>query len=170
MEIPTLKHRLNESGLSLVEVVAAIVIISIILISFFSLFISTAKTTKTSSKILDATYYAQQEMEKLYSLSQNIVVPKKADNTTKIQIVEDAIIAISAKKNYKKSVNNPHIFFKEGDTTLDPNNKFYYELKFNFYDHSKNLTRFVIFVYDKDDTERTTPKAQMENIFEWRAR
>ncbi|WP_053584185.1 hypothetical protein [Lysinibacillus contaminans] len=170
MKIPTLKLRLNESGISLIEVVASIVIISIILISFFSLFISTARTTKTSNDILDATYYAQQEMEKLYSLSQNIVVPKKADDRTKIKIVEDAIIAISTEKNYEKDVNNPTVFLKEGDTTVDPNNDFYYELKFSFYDYKKNLTRFVILVYDKGDTERTTPEAQMENIFEWRAR
>ncbi len=56
----------NEKGVTLVEVVASFVILVILLISFYTLFIQTAKTTKSSEDIVDATYIAQTEMEKIY--------------------------------------------------------------------------------------------------------
>ncbi|WP_042472150.1 type IV pilus modification PilV family protein [Bacillus ndiopicus] len=61
------KYLKNEQGMSLVEVVAALLIIGIVLISFFGLLIQSNKTTHKSNDIMDATYMAQKEMESLYN-------------------------------------------------------------------------------------------------------
>ncbi|MEC1179249.1 prepilin-type N-terminal cleavage/methylation domain-containing protein [Metasolibacillus meyeri] len=62
-----IKHLKNNQGMSLIEVVAALLIIGIMLISFFGLLIQSNKTTHKSHDIMDATYMAQIEMENLYN-------------------------------------------------------------------------------------------------------
>ncbi len=57
--------------MSLIEVVAALLIIGIVLISFFALLIQSNKTTHKSNDIMDATYVAQIEMEKIYNASRS---------------------------------------------------------------------------------------------------
>lgn len=70
MKIPTIsKHRLTETGFSLIEVIISILLLSIVILGFFSLLINSAKTTKVSESITDSTYNVQKEMETLYSLS-----------------------------------------------------------------------------------------------------
>ncbi|KYG89112.1 hypothetical protein A0U40_13900 [[Bacillus] sp. KCTC 13219] len=64
-----IKHLNNHEGMTLVEVVAALVLIGIVLISFFGLLIQSNKTTHKSNDIMDATYVAQMEMENLYNAS-----------------------------------------------------------------------------------------------------
>ena len=61
----------NEKGVTLVEVVASFVILVILLVSFYTLFIQTAKTTKSSEDIVDATYIAQTEMEHIFNASKS---------------------------------------------------------------------------------------------------
>lgn len=60
----------NHRGFTLIEVVAALLLLSIILLSFFSFFIQSKKSISSSESINEATYIAQQEMEKVYALSQ----------------------------------------------------------------------------------------------------
>ena len=167
----------KQSGFTLVEVVASIVIITIILTSFFPIFINTAKTTKTSNDIFDATYYAQKEMEILYNLSQTTIVSKGLTMSEKTAIIESAIThtpfngtpeyAANKEYYYTKDINN---FVKKGNETIDSSNVFHYELEFEYYDEELNLTRFIINIYDKADTARAKPEAKMESIFEWRTR
>ncbi len=57
----------SQGGFSLVEVIASLVIITIILLSFFGLLIQSNKTGKSAEQIIDATYLAQKEMEKMYN-------------------------------------------------------------------------------------------------------
>lgn len=59
----------NQDGLTLVELLGSIVILSIIVVSFLAFFIQSAKTTKVSEDIIDASYIAQQELEAIYHLS-----------------------------------------------------------------------------------------------------
>lgn len=59
----------NEHGVTLVELLASIVLITLILTTFITVFIQSAKTYKTSENIIDATYVAQAEMEKIYAVS-----------------------------------------------------------------------------------------------------
>ncbi|MFF5993503.1 prepilin-type N-terminal cleavage/methylation domain-containing protein [Lysinibacillus sp. KU-BSD001] len=61
----------DDRGLSLLEVVASIVIIAIVCISFFSLLVQTNKTKVASSNTVDLTYYAQTELENIYTVTSN---------------------------------------------------------------------------------------------------
>lgn len=153
----------QQSGFTLIEVIASIVIITIILLSFFPFFINTAKTTKTSNDIFDATYYAQREMETLYGMSQN----NQFINVEKT-IIEDGLPpAVSqADKIYYYQIipGSSRTYEKLGDKTIDANNIFYYEL--NWEPMSNNLTKVLVKVHDK---KGGILKAQMESIFEWRS-
>src|SRR5690625_3684322 len=60
---------MNENGLTLVEVLASVVLLTIIITIFLNVFMQSAKTNTTSEEIVDATYLAQTEMEKIYSKS-----------------------------------------------------------------------------------------------------
>jgi len=64
-----IKYLKNDRGLSLIEVVAALLIIGIVLISFFGLLVQSNKTTHKSNDIMDATYAAQVKMEEIYNAS-----------------------------------------------------------------------------------------------------
>lgn len=77
--LTTLKHRLDVTGFSLIEVIISILLLSIVILGFFSLLISSAKTTKVSESITNSTYTVQKEMETLYSLSMGTEFNKKED-------------------------------------------------------------------------------------------
>lgn len=68
------KQMNNQDGLTLVELLGSIVILSIIVVSFLGFFIQSARTTKVSGEIIDASYIAQQQAEEIYNYStdQNI--------------------------------------------------------------------------------------------------
>lgn len=148
----------SESGFTLLEVVASLIIITIILMSFYSFFISTAKTTKTSNEIFNATYYAQKEMEHLYQLSQ---IEAFNDRISVITAIPNGEVEEREKYYYSGTTT---IFEKLGDLETDPNNNYYYILKcipeFN------NVTTVIIEVYDE---KSGLLKAKMENKIEWRA-
>src|SRR5690625_5676952 len=61
--------RMDENGLTLVEVLASVVLLTIIITIFLNVFIQSAKTNTTSEEVVDATYIAQTEMERIYSKS-----------------------------------------------------------------------------------------------------
>lgn len=152
LKIPSLKHRLNESGISLVEVVAATVLLTFILLSFFTLIINTAKTTKTSEGIVDYTYLAQTEMENAYELS--------STSTSKdLAIIKKSIPSLGytyhAEKDgysiFKKPIVADNVYVLLKIKKHDPLN----------YD---NLTNFIIEVYGND---RDVLKAKMETILMW---
>lgn len=62
-----LKNLNNQDGLTLVELLGSIVILSIILVTFLAFFIQSAKTTKVSGEMIDASYIAQQQAEEIYN-------------------------------------------------------------------------------------------------------
>ncbi len=57
---------IHQDGLTLVEVLASIVILSMIVVTFLTFFINSARTTKVSETMLDASYVAQEKMESIY--------------------------------------------------------------------------------------------------------
>ncbi|ARF16235.1 type IV pilus modification PilV family protein [Sporosarcina ureae] len=58
----------KNSGMTLVEVLASLVLLSIIIISFLAVFPTVAKQNKASEEFMDATYIAQSEMEYIISI------------------------------------------------------------------------------------------------------
>ncbi|MDQ0232811.1 type IV pilus modification PilV family protein [Metabacillus malikii] len=63
---------ISERGLTLIEIVAALVILSIIVISFMSFFIQSSRTNTNSGKIIDATYVAQAEIEEIINSEEHL--------------------------------------------------------------------------------------------------
>ncbi|SEJ25270.1 prepilin-type N-terminal cleavage/methylation domain-containing protein [Bhargavaea ginsengi] len=61
----------NEKGLTLVEVLAALVIIAIIILGISAFFSTSVKTTDTTEKLLDASYVNQRFMEEVYRVTES---------------------------------------------------------------------------------------------------
>ena len=154
MNIPTYTIRQNESGFSLVEVLASTILITIILLSFFTLFINSAKTTKTSESIVDFTYLAQKEMENVYEKS-------SLSTSTKWDDIKNDIANSNLGYTYLEDRNGYTIFKK---TVVDVNG--YVLLKIKMHENTKYdyLTKTIIEVYD---AEKNILKAQMETILSW---
>ncbi|KGR91245.1 hypothetical protein CD30_07340 [Ureibacillus massiliensis 4400831 = CIP 108448 = CCUG 49529] len=137
----------NESGISLIEVVASVVILTIILLGFFGMFLQSAKTTQTSEEIVDATYIAQKNMEELYLQTKNGVYS--------INNYEDAISNLGYTKiddYYTKTIDSKNYIKLTVQTPV------------NGYNH---LTRVVIYVIEVNESKEVI-KAQMENTLQWR--
>lgn len=142
------KRRLDEKGFSLVEVIASIVILTIILVSVFSMLTQSAKTSKSSENIVDATYVAQSEMENLYALAK-----KTAFSSHATTIINEGYTNVDAS-------GNPLGYYEKTDS---------YYIKLTVRDISDkytSLTRIVIQVYDK---KGGILKSQMENTLQWKA-
>lgn len=138
------KYVQKENGISLVEVIASIVLISIILLSFYKLFLQSATTTKTTEHIIDATYVAQTEMEKFYSLSKSKNFPNELDQE------------VFTGYQYKRVNNGFYIYENKTDYSN-------YLLELKLKPLTNNLTRIVVKVYDK----KGVLKSQMETTLDW---
>ena len=67
-----LKHKFsNEDGVTLVELLAAIILISIIVLSFMGFFTMAAKTNRRTNTVNEATFLAQEEIERVTNCSKN---------------------------------------------------------------------------------------------------
>ena len=152
MNIPTYTIQKNQSGFSLLEVLASTILITIILLSFFTFFINSAKTTKTSESIVDFTYLAQKEMENAYEKS-------SLSTSTNWEGIKNDIDNLGY--TYLEERNGYSIFKK---TAVDVNG--YVLLKIKMHEPIKYdlLTKTIIEVYD---AEKSILKAQMETILSW---
>jgi len=154
----------DQSGFTLIEVVVAVVIISIILLGFFMFFLNASKTTKTSTEIFDAIYYAQREMERIYQLSQSFEFDNREVAITEPPVVEgETTPQVEAKKAYYYSKTGENTFEKLGDAGVDSNDYYYYQLL--CIPQNYNLTKVVVNVYDQ---KGGVLKAKMESVYEWR--
>ena len=61
----------SQKGITLIEILVAIVILGIIVVSFIPLFIQSARTNSQSEEMIDATYVAQSLLEDIYFISKN---------------------------------------------------------------------------------------------------
>jgi len=142
---------LNNKGLTLVEVLASIILISIILFTFFSFFIQSAKTGESSEEVVDATYLAQGEMEKLYEISRN------GDFKDGINEIVNSL----EPDDKQLTLDNPYIFKKIISGS-------YIRIKLTQHTDSQ-LSNLVIEVFEQDFEQETDPRprAKMETILEW---
>lgn len=149
----------NQKGLSLVEIVAAILLISIVFIGFYSLFIASKKVSVASEEIVDATYINQQVMEEVYSLGQTYTIPKFIE----YYLVHSGMSNVES--NYH-AVNNANNFYIKYDHQLEN-----ISVEINFIKHSlpssasPNLNLYNTVVTTK---EKGVVKSKMENIFSLR--
>lgn len=137
----------NERGVTLVELLASIVIVTIILISVISIFNLTMKSNRTSEEIIDATYVAQTEIEKIYALSKkDISNPKLTD------IGYEKIAGESDWDIFKEATPQYEGFFVQVKQKEQA---------------ETGLMRIVVNVYE--DSAFTKSQAQMEHLLEWGA-
>lgn len=90
---------INESGVTLIELLAALVILSIIVLSFIGFFIQSSRTTDQSGDINEATFIAQEEMEEIVYYSST-------------ESHENALVALIASDRSHETVGNEERFTK----------------------------------------------------------
>ena len=134
----------SEKGLSMVEILTSIVILALIFISIITILNLTAKSNKTSEKIIDATYIAQQEMEYIYE--------KSLDETSELETIPE----------YAKQSNDGNWFVYHKNIA---NSDYFLEIKEDRTEFP--MVRVVVKVYDVNDISKTEPKAQMETLLKW---
>lgn len=145
----SIKKFLNSDGVTLVELLASIVLITLILTAFITIFIQSAKTYKTSENIIDATYLAQTEMEKVYSAS----VKTKYSNR------EDAVVKLGYAKRpdsgdwfvFEKNMESAGVILR---------------LRLQQRQIKPNMNRVIVEVLEGPDRSL---QAKMENILLWEA-
>lgn len=133
----------NNKGFTLVEVLAAIVIMTIIITSVISILNLTAKTNRTSKEIIDATYVAQQEMERIYKLSEE-------GSQLKNFYSERGLDSSGEWKVYEKP-QEPYVLVIKEQAVED------------------GLVRIVVTVYDAESNEERKVQATMESLLKWGA-
>lgn len=140
------KINTDEKGLTLAELLASIVILSIILISIITIFTQTMKTNRMSGEIVDATYIAQTEMEKMYEISKQGLSSLPEDYTLTDEKDEEGWEVYE-----KKCEGMPCII-----QIKKKENK----------DHPE-MIHIIVQIYEESDLEEI--KAQMENLYKWGA-
>ncbi|UTR11248.1 hypothetical protein MM300_02640 [Evansella sp. LMS18] len=131
----------EESGRTLIEIIASIVLLSIIAIPFAGMFVQSSKSINVSDEIINATYVAQTEMEKIYQLS--------SENNNFHDLI--------SKLDYDERFEND--FYKETEKYL---------IKSNLTRKNNELVQVLVKVFEDEaalDAER--PAAQMESIYLW---
>lgn len=145
--IPKLKT--DQRGATLIELLVSFVLITLLLTTFLMMFAQSAKTNKSSENILDSTYFAQTEMERIYAKSKSI----NSSNKTSAFPSSEYEVPVSITKEdtdwfeYKK-IKNP-----SGIT-----------IKVRLEDTTDKMSRIIIEVYEDS---KANPSAKMENILIW---
>ena len=152
MNLFTKQPKLNQSGVSLLEVLASTILIAILLLSFYTMLISSAKTTKTAETIIDYTYLAQKEMENLYEKS----------NTSSTSDWNDIKNHISSLGYVYLEERNGYTIFK--NTMIKENVYILIKIKMHDPTNYTDLTNVIIEVYD---AEKSVQKSKMETILLW---
>lgn len=141
----------NDKGLTLVEVLASTILISLILMTFLMMFAQAGKTNVASEMIVDSTYTAQEEMEKIYGLSKKISPSNKASAFPTTQY-ETA-----------KPVSKDEINWTEYTKKNTPSNE-KIKVRIDTSVPNAKMTRVIVEVYEG---AKTNPSAKMENVLVW---
>jgi Tfp pilus assembly protein PilV len=146
MEKFKLNRRMSESGLSLVELLASIVILTLLLTTFLMMFLQSAKINKTSENIINATYIAQTEMENIYAVS---VIEKYSER-------ENAIVGLEF---LKIDSSDGWITFEKKVKNTDR------LIKVRFKNISGTMDRVIVDVYKMPNR---VLQSKMENVLVWK--
>lgn len=142
-------NRIKESGFTLVEVLVSVVLLTIIITIFLNIFIQSAKTNATSEELVDATYLAQIEMEKIYSESLD---PEHSAPRDSIRDLD--YNPLSSEEGW--------LFFGK---SLDDDYYAKIKLQRNSMDEMEGMYRLIITIHNGSLEGKI--QAQMENILVW---
>jgi len=76
MKLGKFSNLKNDSGTTLVELLAAIAILSLIVTAFLAFFIQGARTNTRAGEVNEATFIAQEKMEEMVHFSQTLTIDK----------------------------------------------------------------------------------------------
>ncbi len=138
----------SDKGLTLIEILAAIVILSIILLSFLSFFRLSAKSNQTSEKIIDASYVAQTLIENTLSLTDTPLSKTDFDD-----------LVLTTLNNIDHT--NSTVISSSPLEMAGLSNEYYYELSIE--QEVDNLFKLLVKVYDNKVNKDL--EAQMETKF-----
>lgn len=136
---------MEETGITLVEVIASIALLSVIMMLFFMVFSQFLNTSNKSEDIISATYVAQTEMEQLYQLSKTVSISEVED-----KLLENGYINIGM-------IDEWIVFEKYEQYDI--------RIKLKLLDEETNLEPVVIEVYDPSTSKLET---KMESLFTWK--
>lgn len=125
----------NESGMTLVEVLASIVLISMILTTFLSFFIQSAKTNHMTDDVNQATFVVQAEMELLgqYDSLKDLSIEngfEVADPWKKsVRHVSGFTVNVTINKTEEKNLYQAIVEASKGDQTTYAKMETYLSLK-----------------------------------------
>lgn len=134
----------NETGLTLVEIVASIVLLMILLTIFINFLNQSAKATKISQGTVDATYVAQTEIEKLYQVSEDYFYSERAQLLDSYELIGN---------------ENEWELWTKSEADFD------ITLKLKQTDEFDHLSHVVLEVKHKGDSKQNT---LMQHIFTWK--
>lgn len=97
----------SEKGVTLIEILAALVILGIIVVSFLTFFIQSSRTNNISGTIIDATYVAQAQIEEVFN------------NRNYLDTLENKVCNAVNNQCYSLESNGYHIWF---ETKIKDNN------------------------------------------------
>lgn len=133
----------SQKGLTLIEVLVAIVLLGVIVVSFIPLFIQSTRINTQSKDMINATYVAQTLLEDIHFIS------RESDDDFKIKLIS---------MGYEEVVNNcPTNFCFQQE-----NNGYYIWTEFTNLNSQESLPHAIIKVYEDHSKEQL--EAQMETI------
>lgn len=156
-----MNHKMNEEGVSLIEVVASIVLLTIIILSVFYLLVQSSKTTVTSEEIVETTYIAQTEMEELFlSTSKTKIQDISVGELSKLNLRNDLNLS---DYSFLHSTDNQYTY---KEVRPDDDISIILSIEKNTAHPYENLTRVVIQVWQTKNGKNIL-RAQIENTIEW---
>lgn len=138
----------SNTGSIFVEILISLILISMVLLTFMSMFVISAKVNRKSKDVLDATYSAQNLMEKLYDLSLS-----KSLKTT-LNELQDSVLAES---KYEENAGEQVILGKYED----------FDVAITIKETEEEELRLVKVEVYSDDT--TQSQAVMQSNFLWQS-
>jgi hypothetical protein len=136
----------TETGLSLVEILAAITILFLLSLSFIPMFVQSARTNTSSQKMMDATYLAESSMETIESLvTSSTAIDSTFTSSMGSNGYTQTLAGCSAGTCYEKNSNGHYLFVQLTNAGI-----------------GSQLVNAKIKVYA--DNTKANQQAQMENL------
>jgi len=136
----------NQSGITLIEVLASIVILSLIIVTIVPMFIQSSKANNLSKSITESTYLAESEMEEILQLNTKSDSPSLSELSKQINDYGYSTDP-SCSTCYGMTKDDRYVFVQLKDTSTD-------------------LGKVVLKVYK--DASKQKLESQMETIISWK--
>ncbi|WP_058307233.1 type IV pilus modification PilV family protein [Gracilibacillus massiliensis] len=139
-------HFTNNSGFTLIEILASVVILSLISFGFLALFTHASKSNILSENILDGNYIAQTEIEDIYQYSTETTITETISNM---------------ESNAYHLTNSGDDFYQ----LRQKNDDYSVDIHFLHNDQQPSLWRVTVTVTDERGSSSLL--AKIESVYQW---